>query len=221
MTDLKGPGRLEQIRPLQGMNVHWDDLERYCRLATESGATDARILKSEQVAIEYRAAAKCSIPKCDIYGTTINCPPYAPSPEAMKKIVAEYEYAIFIRLILPSAEMAYEKSLDQKKATVDPRKIFEIVSRVESRAFYDGYYFAMGFGGGNCKLTFCHDAECNAMTPGKGCRHGLKARPSMEAVGMNAFKMAADVGWDIYPIGRSTHPDDAPCGSRLGLVLIF
>ena len=43
MTDLKGAGRLEQIRPLQGMNVHRDDLEKYCRLAMESGATDARI----------------------------------------------------------------------------------------------------------------------------------------------------------------------------------
>jgi predicted metal-binding protein len=221
MADFKGTGSIEPIRPLQDMDVHWADLERYRRLAIETGASNAKILKSEQVIIEYRTAAKCRIPVCDAYGTNINCPPYAPSPEVMKKIVAEYEYAIFIRLVLPSAELAYGKSLDLKKVTVDPLKIFEIVSKVESQAFYDGYYLAMGLGGGGCSRAFCHGAECNAMIPGKGCRHGMKSRPSMEAVGMNAFKMATDVGWDIYPIGKNTHPDQVPYGSRLGLVLIF
>jgi hypothetical protein len=33
--------------------------------------------------------------------------------------------------------------------------------------------------------------------------------------------MATDVGWDIYPIGKNTHPDQVPHGNRLGLVLIF
>ncbi len=41
----------------------------------------------------------------------------------------------------------------------------------------------------------------------------------MEAVGMNAFQMAASVGWDIYPIGKSTCPDEVPYGNRLGFVL--
>lgn len=104
---------------------------------------------------------------------------------------------------------------------MDLRKLHEIVSKVESDAFYDGYYLAMGFAGGPCKRAFCYNAECNALTSGKGCRHNLIARPSMEAVGMNCFKMAANEGWDIYPIGKKTCPEDVAHGTRLGLVLIY
>jgi len=32
--------------------------------------------------------------------------------------------------------------------------------------------------------------------------------------------MATKVGWDIYPIGLSTSPEEVPYGLRLGLVLI-
>jgi hypothetical protein len=38
---------------------------------------------------------------------------------------------------------------------------------------------------------------------------------------MDAFTMATKVGWDIYPIGLSTSPEDVPYGSLLGLVLIY
>jgi hypothetical protein len=38
---------------------------------------------------------------------------------------------------------------------------------------------------------------------------------------MDAFTMAAKVGWEIYPVGRSTSPEDVPYGSLLGLVLIY
>jgi len=43
----------------------------------------------------------------------------------------------------------------------------------------------------------------------------------MEAVGMDAFTMATKFGWEIYPIGRSTSPEEVPYGLMLGLVLIY
>jgi hypothetical protein len=42
----------------------------------------------------------------------------------------------------------------------------------------------------------------------------------MEGMGMNVYTMAAKAGWDIYPIGQRTKPEDVPCGHRFGLVLI-
>ncbi|MFC1956569.1 DUF2284 domain-containing protein [Chloroflexota bacterium] len=100
-------------------------------------------------------------------------------------------------------------------------KNFEIVSKIESEAFYDGYYLAMAFAGGPCKGALCPNDECSALVPGRGCRHPQKAIASMEAVGMDAFKMAANAGWDIYPIGESISPSEIPHGLRLGLVLIY
>jgi hypothetical protein len=43
----------------------------------------------------------------------------------------------------------------------------------------------------------------------------------MEAVGMDAFTMAAKFGWEIYPVGKSTSAEEVPHGLLLGLVLIY
>jgi hypothetical protein len=42
----------------------------------------------------------------------------------------------------------------------------------------------------------------------------------MHAVGMDAYKMAVRVGWDIYPIGKATHSSEVPFASHLGLILV-
>jgi len=79
------------------------------------------------------------------------------------------------------------------------------------KTFY-AYHLAVGFGTDSCKSIFCQETDCVALIPGKQCAHVYKARSSMEAVGINAFTMATKVGWEIYPVGLSTSPDDVPCG---------
>jgi predicted metal-binding protein len=122
---------------------------------------------------------------------------------------------------LPSRKMAGVEAKKKRLYSPSYRKTFEIVSKVESEAFYDGYYLAMGFACGSCKSVFCPNIDCEALLPGGACRYPLKARPSMEAVGINAYAMAARIGWDIYPVGVSISPDEVPSGSALGLVLIY
>lgn len=196
------------------------DLEKYRRRALALGATDARIITTDMVLIDERVRAKCIYPKCGSYGTSANCPPYAMELEMVRRVVANFQYAVFIRLEVPAAEMVGTEAMERRAWTRSQLKCHEIVSRIEAEAFYDGYHLALGFASGSCKRAFCPDAECSALIPGKGCRHPLRARSSMEAVGMNAFTMAATAGWDVYPLGRSQQPADVPCGNRLGLVLI-
>lgn len=197
------------------------DLERYRLMAIEWGADDAKVIESNQVILEERVRGKCSIPKCVFYGTNLNCPPHSPPVRETKAVLREYKYGIFIKLIVPSDQIAGEKAFKEDSMNPARKKLFEIVSSVESQAFYDGYHLAMGFGGGPCKKAFCPNVECSALVPGKGCRYPLWARSSMESVGMNAFTMAARVGWDVYPIARTVSPDDVPHGTYLGLVLIY
>ena len=98
--------------------------------------------------------------------------------------------------------------------------IFNAVSEVEYSAFYDWYYLSMGFAAGSCKQTLCYKfPNCKALE-GKGCRHPNIARPSMEAVGFDAYRMAARVDWEIYPVGGNCLPESIPHGVMLGLVLI-
>ena len=57
------------------------DLEKYRLRAIELGATDAKVINADRVIIDERVLAKCVYPKCREYGTNLNCPPYAMSPD--------------------------------------------------------------------------------------------------------------------------------------------
>ena len=197
------------------------DLEKYRNRALELGAADAKITTTDMILIDERVRLKCIVPLCSSYGTNANCPPYAIALDLIRKMVNNFRYAIFIRLKVPSEELCGTGYKEKRLAARSALKNFQIVSKIESEAFYDGYHLATGFGGGPCKLYFCPEHECTALVPGQPCRHALQARVSMEGAGMNAFAMAARAGWDIYAIGCSAQPSEVPCGARLGLVLIY
>jgi predicted metal-binding protein len=194
------------------------DLEKYRLKAIELGAAGAKIIKSEIVPIQDRVVAKCAYPKCSFYGTCANCPPHAMSAEQIRKIVAEYRYAIFLWIELPPESFA---GPDIDKAIRPMQiKMHELVSKIEAAAFYDGYVLALGFSGGSCKNAFCPDLECTALKPGQSCRFPFKARSAMEAVGINVMALATRLGLDIYPLGFSVLPEDIPFGRRCGIVFI-
>ncbi|MFC2001321.1 DUF2284 domain-containing protein [Chloroflexota bacterium] len=198
-----------------------EDLEKYRKRAIELGATDAKIITADKIIIDERVLAKCIYPKCRQYGTNANCPPYAMSLDQVRKVVANFRYAIFVKLEVPSEYIAGPAAdRDRNLTKLYRKKLADIIAKIESEAFYDGYHLALAFGNGSCKTIFCPDKECNALISGQGCRHGLKARSSMEAVGMDCFTMATRVGWDIYPIGEKTAPSEIPGGLRVSLVLI-
>jgi predicted metal-binding protein len=95
-----------------------------------------------------------------------------------------------------------------------------MVSEVESMAFYDGHYLAFGFGAGSCRHTYCGlEKSCQVLDGGK-CRFSLRSRPSMEAVGIDVYKMASSQGWDIYPIGSCAKPAELPKGTLAGIVIV-
>ena len=197
------------------------DLEKYRQRALELGATDAKIITTDMILIDERVRAKCIYPKCSRYGTNVNCPPYAMELDQVRKVVNNYRYAIFVKLDVPSEEEAGVEARERRLFVRGIAKLHEIVSKIEAEAFYDGYHLALGFASGSCKSAFCPDTDCSALVPGQPCRHPLRARASVEGVGMDAFTMAAKVGWDMYPIGASISPEDVPQGTKLGLVLIY
>ena len=196
------------------------DLEKYRQRALELGATDAKVITTDNVVIDERVLAKCTYPKCPDYGTNINCPPYAMDLDLVRKAVNNFRYAVFAKVDVPSEEIAGPEARDKNLVAPWRIKINKIISKIEAEAFYDGYHLALAFGSGACKNIFCPDNDCRALVLGQACPHRLKARSPMEGVGMDVFTMATKVGWDIYPIGGSTSPSEVPCGLRLALVFI-
>ena len=203
------------------LEVLQQDLEKYRQMTLELGATDAKIITTDMIEIDERVRAKCIYPKCGSYGTNAHCPPYAMDLDFVRKIVQNFQYAIFTMFKVPPEEIAGPEARASGFTVRGQMRNFEIVSKIEAEAFYDGYHLAVGFAGGPCKRAFCPNDECSALVPGQACRHPRRARSAMEGVGMDAFRMAAKVGWDIYPLGISTTPADVPHGTRLGLVLIY
>ncbi len=209
-----------------------EDLKRYQAMASELGASDARIIGTDCLVIQERVRAKCSIPKCAEYGTNLHCPPYSPNAKEMMEIVKDFRYGIAVKIEIDPEYTAgaviqrcYLKSeIDKERHYLTLgkkyKKMFFVVSEIESKAFYDGYYLAMGFASGSCKNIFCFKKECQGLKPGEGCRNPLRARPSMEAVGFDAFGMAKYLGWTMYSIGGKSQPEDVPSASLLGLILI-
>jgi len=196
-------------------------LKAYCKYALDLSATDAKIINARDVIVDERVLAKCTYPKCAHYGDCANCPPYAMPPDQIQRMVDKYRYAIFVKVEAPTDAMVGEIPVKSPEVG-NPyrRKLSEVVAKIESRAFYDGHHLALAFGAGTCKILYCMKQECSALTPGQPCRYPMLARSSMEAVGLDAFRMAARAGWDVYPLGKTSQPSDAPHGVRLGLVLI-
>ena len=197
------------------------DLEKYRQQSLELGATDVKIITTDMVVIDERVRAKCIYLKCRYYGTNAHCPPHGADLEQIKTIVNNFRYAVFTMIKLTAEDMLGLTVKDNRLPTPSFLKNYKIVGKIEAEAFYDGYHLALGFAGGPCKKAFCFDDECSALVRGQPCRHPMKARSSIEGAGIDAFTMATRAGWDIYPIGTSLSPSEAPHGTRVGLVLIY
>jgi len=206
--------------------------EDLTRIARNGGAKDAKILSTRQVIVDPRVRLKCLVPPCALSGICKFCPPYGFSPEQTQRRVDRYENALFFHVevdrdVICNSEVGdgvreYRSDDKGRMLIVGAHQllVFQIVALVEKRARELGCKPA-GYVAAACKelLCFLHD-DCPVISEKKPCRHPDLARPAMEASGMDVFRMAAGVGWDIYPIGRSLDPEDVPRGLLLGMVLI-
>jgi len=196
-----------------------EDLEKYKAKALELGASRSTIVGADEIPVDERIVVKCQISRCFGYGTSVHCPPNTMKPSELRDILKGYQWAVFFILdVLPEVIVRDRATIKEREAAY--QIIFNIVNEIESMAFYDGHYLAFGFAAGSCRHTFCSQQEsCQAME-GKRCRISLRSRPSMEAVGIDVYKMAAALEWDIYPIGSSAKPEDIPKGTLAGIVII-
>lgn len=211
--------KVEKIRVDMNEAQLQQDLEKYRGKALELGATQAIILKAEEIPVDERVTLKCRIPRCFGYGVSAHCPPHTLKPAELKEQLKKYRWAVFFIKEVPSAVIVRDKATIKERVAAY-QEVFKIVSEIESLAFYDGHYLAFGFAAGSCRHTFCGQQEnCQALE-GKRCRFSLLARPSMEAVGIDVYHLVAGAGWDIYPIGSNAKPEDMPKGVLAGIIIV-
>jgi predicted metal-binding protein len=169
--------------------------------------------------VDERVTLKCQVPRCFGFGVCANCPPHTLKPAELREHLKRYKWAVFFTKNVPPGVIVRDKATIKERVAAY-QEVFKMVNQLESMAFYDGHYLAFGFAAGSCRHTYCgQEEECQALK-GQKCRFSLRSRPSMEAVGIDVYKMVSSAGWDIYPIGSDAVTEDIPHGTLAGIVIV-
>ena len=149
-----------------------EQFEKHLTSLTDLGADPAIIIDPHQVITAPWPAFKCQF-GCGNYGKTYGCPPQTPDWRETRAILDSYERGILFRV-------------HSWNATAMARDL-------SRELFLDGYYKAIAFGSGPCKL-------CASCAFPESCRFPSKAIPSMEACGIDVFGTARRFGLDIHTL---------------------
>ena len=195
------------------------------------GNGHAKLIATSDIVIDPRVRWKCQIPICFGYGTSINCPPNSPTTEEMKEIVSSYKHAILVTFYPPVQNHVFPNILLGVQGDVN--LLNQMVSMIEAEATYMGYYLAMGFKGGPCvgcglfSPEFFKDMMLQKKIPpcpvldGQMCRQYLRARPALEACGVDSFATAKKCGEKIPFVINPEHPKESvPFVVWHGIILI-
>ena len=192
------------------------------------------MIPAAKIHIDPRVRTKCIVPKCISYNTCVHCPPHSLDTATSRELVSAFRYALLVKLDIPAevttgptikleTDASGTKVLSEtlKKLMKEYRKVNEIVTRLESDAFYDGHYNAAAFAAGSCSGYLCAFQGCQVLQgPGMGCRFPFVSRPSMESCSMDVFRIVTEAGWEIYPIGYACNPANIPHSMLVGAILI-
>ena len=154
------------------------NLETFVQRAVEQGALAAKVIESGSIVTAPWVRLKCQF-GCGRYGKSHCCPPKTPTPSEMQLVIDCYTKGLLIHC----------------RGKANPTKI---VIKLEKVIFLSGYYKALGFGAGPCRLC----KECAEA----GCQHSELARPAMEACGIDVFKTARENGFPITVV--RTHDEE-------------
>ncbi len=161
---------------------------------------DFKLIPVKDIQVAEWVRWKCEY-GCKAFGKHLTCPPYTPGPEETRKLLKCYEQALITRfnnvgpnLKVPPAHLHHY--LWDAILTMH-NTMFEL----ERHAFLAGYYKAFAMAALPC--SFCRDClpekEDFALDHAakRFCKHQDKARPSMEACGIDVFKTMRAAGYDL------------------------
>lgn len=144
--------------------------------ANRLGFAFARVIDAADIAVESWVRLKCRF-GCDRYGKSLTCPPSSPDEEKMLAVISGYHHALLVQSEPPSA-LFHERLL-----------------ALERSFFLGGYHEALAFGAGPCPV-------CPSCPEDGRCRFPEKARPSLEACGVDVYETARRAGLCLTPVSH-------------------
>jgi predicted metal-binding protein len=168
--------------------------DRYVAMALEKGIDDALIIDTAKIFTAPWVRMKCRF-GCAGYGKRLCCPPHTPDHKETRAVLDSYRHALLCHK-------------NWKKDYKVVGKFSNIIVDLETAIFLDGYYKALGLGSGPCTL-------CKTCDTSGACKNPERARPAMEACGIDVFQTARAHDLPIRVV--RTHSDER---NVYGIVLI-
>lgn len=147
--------------------------ENWIQTAKDQGFRTAVLLNSSEIVTEPWVALKCQF-GCEKYGKGLQCPPFSMEVEKTRELLKSYTKCLLVESTPPGAQF-HKKLLALERA-----------------AFLQGKHKALVFGAGPC--TLCPDCDTT-----KPCAQPGKARPSMEACGIDVYETMKNAGLELSP----------------------
>lgn len=142
--------------------------------AKRLGFSFARIIETSEILVEPWVRVKCRF-GCAHYDQSLTCPPYSLDEDKMRMILSRYRRALLVQGT-PPAQQFHEQLLTLERAL-----------------FLAGHPEALAFGAGPCSI-------CPKCSTEDRCRFPEKARPSLEACGVDVYETARKAGLSINPV---------------------
>ena len=148
------------------------------------GCAKAKVISTKAISLAHWVKLHCQF-GCSKHGRLFTCPPFTPESEEMAEILEEYDQALLIY------------------ANHDTN-VQEIVIHLETRFKQNGYQKAFALGAQPCTL-------CDPCTISTFCQYPEKARPTLQACGIDVKATVNNNGWadviehtpcsDSHPVG--------------------
>ena len=127
------------VRDMSTTDKKSGDFAFLVQAARTLGAADAKVIPASDVIVENRVPLKCRA-GCIGYGKKLTCPPYVPTPDEFRKILAEYRYALLVKFISPAtADPGVICSIYGTGSTQRPRP-----TKGKSNAFWKDHFDGTG-----------------------------------------------------------------------------
>lgn len=173
------------------------ELSEYWETVCRGRPAEAKEIDPATVVTAPWVRLKCRY-GCAGYGREYCCPPDTPTPEQTKAILEHYRRAVLFHYA------AAKREGESRRKTLS--KFFDDLVELEGELFKDGFYKAFVMLSGPC-------SKCDPCAKRKGepCYFGTRARPSMEACGIDVYETARSNGFPIQPLRHKDESQNIYC----------
>ena len=172
---------------------------------------DFKLISTDIIVVSEWVRFKCRY-GCPAFGQRLSCPPFSPTPEETRRLLAEYKTAVLVHSqTSPDPDFTPEQSRQHiKECRV---KLHTAIIEMERVAFLLGYYKALAMGANPCALCdTCVIKESNISKIDDfstlDCRHRDIMRPPMDAFGIDVFQTVKNAGYSIRVLKSYTDVAD-------------